>query len=98
MLTGRIFSISLRASAVRWAWAIKPTIRWPLSYQEKTDVSVSRLNTKNVETKVAVNGAREVGIINLYADEGGLSSRQPGWRGELARSGLMDLQSDPSPE
>src|SRR6266536_2266304 len=73
MLPGSIFSISLRASAVIFAWAIKPTIRWPLSYQAKADARASRLNTKNVERKVAINGASEVGIINLYADEVGLS-------------------------
>src|SRR4030095_2722036 len=73
MLPGSIFSISLRASAVRFAWAIKPTIRWPLSYQAQAGARVSKWNTKNVERKVAVNGASEVGIINLYADEVGLS-------------------------
>src|SRR4029453_12076610 len=62
MYPGRISSIFLRASAVRFAWAIKPTIRWPLSNQEKDGASVSRLNAKNVETKVAVNGAREFSI------------------------------------
>src|SRR5437870_12596162 len=65
MLPGSIFSISLRASGVRFAWAIKPTIRWPLSYHERAEVSASRLNTKNVERKVAVNGASEFGIIKL---------------------------------
>src|SRR5438093_10499575 len=76
MLSGSIFSISLRASAVSLAWAIKPTIRWPLSYHERAEVSVSRLNTKKVDRKVALNGAGEVGIINLVR-----------WRRSLVENG-----------
>jgi hypothetical protein len=33
-----------------------------LSYQEKDEASVSRLNTKKVETNATVSGTREVGI------------------------------------
>src|SRR4030095_8231563 len=69
----RISSIVLRASAVRLASAIKPTIRWPLSYQEKHVATVNRLNTKNVETKVAIKGAGEIDMELLYADEDRLS-------------------------
>src|SRR5262245_57394454 len=73
MFPGRISSIVLRASAVRLASAIKPTIRWPLSYQEKHVATVNRLNTKNVETKVAIKGAGEIDMELLYADEDRLS-------------------------
>src|SRR4030095_10444129 len=62
MFPGRISATPLRAAAVRFAWAIKPTIRWPLSNQEKDGVTVSRLNAKNVATNVAVNGASEIGV------------------------------------
>src|SRR5439155_9707285 len=79
MLPGSIFSISLRASAVRFAWAIKPTIRWPLSYHERAEVSVSRLNTKKVDRKVALNGAGEVGIIKLVC-----------WRRSLVENGASE--------
>src|SRR5438094_2840574 len=79
MLPGSIFSISLRASAVRLAWAIKPTIRWPLSYHERAEVSVSRLNTKKVDRKVALNGAGEVGIIKLVR-----------WRRSLVENGTSE--------
>jgi hypothetical protein len=65
MLRGRISSISLRASAVRFAWAIKPTTRWPLSNQAKDGTSVSRLNAKKVETKVAVSETRKNGIAKF---------------------------------
>ena len=41
--------------------------------QEKHVATVNRLNTKNVETKVAIKGAGEVGMELLYADEDGLS-------------------------
>src|SRR5262245_28647958 len=62
MPLGRIASIPLRASAVRLAWAIKATIRWPLSYQAKEGVNVRRLNRKNTEAKVAVKESGEIGI------------------------------------
>src|SRR5437867_10282220 len=65
IVSGSILSNPLRAVGVRFAWAIKPTIRWPLSYHERAEVSASRLNAKNVERKVAVNGASEFGIIKL---------------------------------
>src|SRR5215510_139795 len=62
MFPGRISSIRLRASAVRFASAIKATIRWPLSYQAKDGVNVSRLNSKNTEAKVVVKESGEIGI------------------------------------
>jgi hypothetical protein len=59
---GNILSISFRASAVRFASAIKATIRWPLSSHAKDGATVSKWNVKNVETKIAVNRIREAGI------------------------------------
>ena len=64
MYLRKYFSTSLRASAVRFAWAIRPTIRWPLSNHEKADEAVSR-KTKNVERKVAVSEANEGSITKL---------------------------------
>src|SRR5215475_5729437 len=66
MFPGRISSIRLCASAVRFASAIKPTIRWPLSYQAKDGVNVSRLNSKNTEAKVAVKGSGESSIRKCF--------------------------------
>ena len=60
VLPDKISAISLRAWALRFRWAIKATIRWPLSYHERADIGASRWNKRNVEGKVTLS---EVNIM-----------------------------------
>src|SRR5262245_32182503 len=95
ILPGRIFSISLRAVALRCAWAIKPTTRCPLSNQGKAEVGINKLTMENSERKTAVNEDSEVSIRNLYADEGELSRFVPRCLGEDLS--VLDVAKRPWP-